>query len=140
MAYDTGNIFARILRGELPAHKVYEDAETLAFLDIMPRADGHCLVIPKTPCVNALDASPAQLAATIATVQRVARAAMTAFEAEGIKVEQYNEAPSGQVVLHLHFHVLPCWSGVVLRPPGKMADGGVLARQAEQLRRVLGTN
>lgn len=140
MGYDSSNIFARILRGELPAHKVYEDAGTLAFMDIMPRADGHCLVIPKTPCVNTLDASPAQLAATIATVQRIARAAMTAFEADGIKVEQYNEAPAGQVVLHLHFHVLPCWSDVKLRPPGTMADGEVLRRHAEQLRRVLGTN
>jgi histidine triad (HIT) family protein len=139
MTYDSNNVFAKILRGELPAHKVYEDQDTLAFMDIMPRADGHALVIPRTPCINTLDASPEQLAACIRTVQVVARAAMSAFKAEGIKVEQYNEAPAGQVVFHLHFHVLPRWSGVDLRPPGKMADGEVLERHAETLRKALGT-
>ena len=137
MRYDESNVFAKILRGELPAHKVFEDQDTLAFMDIMPRADGHALVIPKVACVNALDAPPAQLAACMRTVQVVARAAMTAFKAEGIKVEQYNEAPAGQVVFHLHFHVLPRWSGVELRPPGKMADGEVLKRHAEQLKAAL---
>lgn len=135
--YDPNNIFAKILRGDMPCFKVGEDAATLAFMDIMPRADGHTLVIPKTPCVNALDASPEQLASCMTMAQRVARAAMTAFKAEGIKIEQYNEAPAGQVVFHLHFHVLPRWTGVVLRPPGTMADKALLERHAAQLRAVL---
>jgi histidine triad (HIT) family protein len=138
-AYDTNNVFAKILRGELPCHKVYEDAETLAFMDIMPRADGHTLVIPKTPAVNTFDATPQSLAACMATVQKVAIAAMQAFGAEGIKLEQYNEAPAGQVVFHLHFHVLPRWSGVDLRPPGTMGDPAVLKAHAEKLRVALGT-
>lgn len=137
MAYDSNNIFARILRGELPCHKVFEDDDTLAFMDIMPRADGHTLVIPRSPCINALDASPEQLAACMRTVQTISRAAMKAFKAEGIKIEQYNEAPAGQVVFHLHFHVLPRWTGVELRPPGKMADGDVLKQHAEQLRKAI---
>lgn len=137
MSYDKDNVFAKILRGELPCYKVYEDTETLAFMDIMPRADGHALVIPKSPCRNTLDASPEQLAACMRTVQRVSRAAMTAFAADGIKIEQYNEAPAGQVVFHLHFHVLPRKAGVELRPPGKMADKAVLEAHAERLRKAL---
>ena len=137
MAYDPNNIFGKILRGELPAHKVYEDSDTLAFMDIMPRADGHTLVIPKAPAINVLDATPASLAASIATVRLIARAAMTAFRAEGIKVEQYNEAPAGQVVFHLHFHVLPRWAGVELRPPGIMGDKALLAEHAEKLKAAL---
>lgn len=135
--YDPDNIFARILRGELPCHKVYEDSETLAFMDIMPRADGHALVIPKTPCVNTLDAPPAVLGATIETVRKIARAAMTAFAAEGIKIEQYNEASAGQVVFHLHFHVLPRWRGVELRPPGCMGDQAAIAAHAGKLGQAL---
>ena len=103
----------------------------------MPRADGHALVIPKTPARNVLDAPPESLAACLATVQRVARASMLAFKAEGIKIEQYNEAPAGQVVFHLHFHVLPRWSGVALRPPGVMADSAVLDDHAERLRAAI---
>lgn len=137
MSYDTNNIFARILRGELPAHKIYEDADTLAFMDIMPRADGHSLVIPKEACRNTLDASPAALAACIRTVQRVAHASMRALGAGGIKIEQYNESIAGQVVFHLHFHVLPCWPGVALRPPGKMGDPEAIKSHADKLRQAL---
>ena len=95
MAYDSNNVFAKILRGELPAQKVYEDADSLAFMDIMPRCEGHTLVIPKTPARNLLDASPAQLAACMRTVQKVADAAMKAFGAAGITVQQFNEPAGG---------------------------------------------
>jgi len=137
-AYDASNVFAKILRGELPAEKVYEDAETLAFMDIMPRTDGHVLVIPKTPARNVLDATPAQLAACMATVQRMSRAVMTAFEAGGITIQQFNEAAGGQVVFHLHYHVLPRHTGVSLRPhTGAMEKPEVLAANAERIRKAL---
>ena len=130
-SYDPSNIFARILRGELPCHKVYEDERTLAFMDIMPRADGHVLVIPKNPARNLLDADPEDLAAVIATAQKVARAAMTALGADGITVQQFNESAGGQVVFHLHVHVIPRRDGVSLRPhTGDMADGERLGQQA----------
>jgi histidine triad (HIT) family protein len=138
MAYDSSNVFAKILRGELPAQKVCEDAETLAFMDIMPRCDGHTLVVPKAPVRNLLDASPAQLAACMKTVQKVAAAAMKAFGATGITVQQFNERAGGQVVFHLHFHVLPRWEGVQLRPhTGEMAPNDVLRRHAEAIRAAL---
>jgi histidine triad (HIT) family protein len=138
MTYDADNIFARILRGELPAHKIYEDDDTFVFLDIMPRADGHALVIPKTPARNMLDASPAQIAAVMATVQKVANAMMgKAYGADGITLQQFNEPAGGQEVYHLHFHVLPRRTGVSLRPPGQMADQAVLAGEAEKLRAIL---
>jgi len=137
MSYDNDNIFARILRGELPAYKIYEDADTLAFLDIMPRADGHSLVIPKTPARNLLDASPAQMAAVMATVQKLSHAVRAAFGADGVTIQQFNEAAGGQEVFHLHFHVLPRHEEQRLRPPGTMADADVLQAQAEKLRLVL---
>src|SRR5579884_1642944 len=112
MSYDTSNIFARILRGELPCHKVYEDADTFVFMDIMPRSDGHSLVIPKRPVRNILDAPPEVLPPLFQTAQRVAKAAMRAFDADGIIVAQYSEPASGQVVFHMHVHVLPCYKGV----------------------------
>lgn len=121
-AYDDQNIFAKILRDEIPSMRVYEDDDTLCFMDIMPRADGHCLVIPKTPCRNVLDASDAQLAAVMATVKKVANAAMAGLEADGITIQQFNEAPGGQEVFHLHFHILPRHEGVSLRAPGQMGD------------------
>ena len=104
--YDPDNIFAKILRGEIPSTKVYEDDDTLVFMDIMPRADGHCLVIPKTPCRNLLDASTEQLASVIAVTQKVARAVKEAFDAGGVTIQQFNEAVGGQEVFHLHFHIL----------------------------------
>ena len=138
MSYDDANIFARILRGELPAHRVHEDDETLVFMDIMPRVDGHALVIPKRACRNLLDAEPEAVAAVARTVQRVARAAMRAFEADGVTIQQFNEAPAGQEVFHYHVHVLPRHEGVPVRPrDGTMADGEVLKSHAEKLRAAL---
>ena len=133
-AYDDQNIFAKILRGEIPSTRVYEDEETLCFMDIMPRADGHCLVIPKTPCRNVLDASDAQLAAVMRTVRTVANAAKAGLEADGITIQQFNEAPGGQEVFHLHFHILPRWEGVSMRPPGKMGDMDLIAGHAEAIK------
>ena len=131
-------LFARILRGELPCAKVHEDADTLAFMDIMPRCDGHALVIPKTPARNILDASPAQLAACIATVQKIAQAQMKAFGAGGITIQQFNEPAGGQDVFHLHFHVMPRHEGVTLKPhTGKMADATVLAANAAKIKAAL---
>ena len=139
MSYDNNNIFAKILRGELPAHKVYEDADTVAIMDIMPRCDGHVLVVPKTPARNVLDASPAQLAACMRTVQTLSKAVMAAFGASGVTIQQFNEAAGGQVVFHLHYHVMPRHDGVALRPhTGKMADPAVLSTNAEKIRRALG--
>ncbi|MCB1313108.1 MAG: HIT family protein [Sedimentitalea sp.] len=137
MSYDPDNVFAKILRGEVPSTKVYEDDATLVFMDIMPRADGHVLVIPKTPCRNLLDATPAQLSACMATVQKMSHAVMTAFGATGVTLQQFNEADGGQEVFHLHFHILPRHAGVSLRPPGKMEDRAVIAANAEKIRAAL---
>lgn len=137
MTYDPDNIFAKILRDEIPSARVYEDQATLAFMDIMPRSDGHCLVIPKTPCRNLLDASPEQLAAVILTTQKLSQAVMRAFEADGVVIQQFNEAPAGQEVFHLHFHILPRMEGVALRPPGKMADMDVISAHAARIRAAL---
>ncbi len=138
-AYDPDNIFAKILREEIPSFRVYEDDETLCFMDIMPRADGHCLVIPKTPCRNVLDATPEQLAAVMRTVQKVSRAAMVAFGAGGVSLQQFNEAVGGQEVFHLHVHVLPRHAGTPMRAPGKMGDMDAIKGHAEQLRAALET-
>lgn len=137
-AYDKDNPFAKILRGELPSHKLYEDNDTLAIMDIMPRGDGHCLVLPKKPARNLLDVDADSLAAVMRTVQKVARAAMKAFDAEGVTVQQFNEPAGGQVVFHLHVHILPRFEGVALRPhTGEMADQNVLAEQAGKIRAAL---
>lgn len=139
MSYDDDNVFAKILRGEIPCTKVYEDAGTLAFMDIMPRCDGHALVIPKTPARNVLDASPAQLAACLVTVQKIAKAQMKAFGAGGITIQQFNEPAGGQVVFHLHYHVMPRHEGVALQPhTGKMADAAVIAANATKIKAALG--
>ena len=137
MPYDEGNVFAKILRGEMPAHKVYEDDATLAFMDIMPRGEGHTLVIPKAQARNILDAEPEALAAVIKTAQKVARAVKKAFDADGVTVQQFNEAAGGQVVFHLHVHVIPRFEGVPMRPPGTMGDPQALARNAEKIRSAL---
>lgn len=137
MTYDDDNIFAKILREDIPSSRVYEDDETLVFMDIMPRADGHCLVIPKTPCRNILDANEAQLAAVMRTAQKVARAVMVAFDATGVTVQQYNEADGGQEVFHLHFHILPRHADVSLRPPGKMGDMAAIQAHADRIRGAL---
>jgi histidine triad (HIT) family protein len=137
-AYDPNNIFAKILRGELPCHKVYEDDKALAFLDIMPRAPGHALVLPKAPTRNILDVSPDDLAHVMKVAQKVARAAMQVFRADGVTVQQFNEAAGGQVVFHLHVHVIPRQQGVPLKPPASVKEAPeVLADQARQLAAAL---
>jgi len=137
-SYDPNNIFAKILRGEIPAHKVYEDAKALAFLDIMPRAPGHTLVIPKAPARNILDIQPDDLAHVIRTTQTIARAAVTAFSADGITLQQFNEPAGGQVVFHLHFHVIPRKIGIALKPPASFKEeAAVLAEHAQKLAAAL---
>src|ERR1700722_3472620 len=114
-AYDDNNIFAKILRGDIPCYKVYEDDIVLAFMDVMPQADGHVLVIPKEPSRNILDAAPAVLAALMPRVQKIARATKQAVGAEGLTIIQYVEAAAGQTVFHLHVHIIPRWSHIELR-------------------------
>ncbi len=116
--YDPDNIFAKILRGQSPCVKVYEDELSLAFMDVMPRADGHTLAIPKVAARNLFDIAPEDLAQFMPSVQKVANAVMTGMKADGISLQQFNEEAGGQQVFHLHFHVLPRWAGVQLRPPG----------------------
>jgi histidine triad (HIT) family protein len=140
MAYDDTNVFAKILRGELPAQKVYETEHVLAFMDIMPRGDGHALVIPKAKARNILDVEPDVLAELVKAVQVVAKASKQAFGADGITVQQFNESAGGQVVFHIHFHIIPRFDGVPLRPhTGEMEKPDVLEANAEKLRRALGT-
>ncbi|THF59846.1 HIT family protein [Ollibium composti] len=138
MAYDDTNIFAKILRGELPSHRVYEDEATIAFMDVMPQGIGHTLVVPKAPSRNLLDADPAIFGPLFATVQKLARAVKTAFDADGVVVMQFNEAASGQSVYHLHVHVIPRFEGVPLKPhTGAMEKPEVLAANAEKIRAAL---
>ena len=138
MAYDTNNVFARILRGEVPAHKVLEDEHTLAFMDVMPQADGHALVIPKHAAENLFDLPADALAATILTTQRVARAVKQAFDAPGILIAQLNGPAAGQSVFHVHFHVVPRHAGIDLRFHARdMADPAILAEHAERVRAAL---
>jgi histidine triad (HIT) family protein len=137
-SYDQNNVFAKILRGELPAHKVYEDDKAFSFLDIMPRATGHTLVIPKFPARTFLDIAPDDLAYLIKVTQRVARAAATVFAADGLTIQQFNEAAGGQVVFHLHIHVIPRKAGVPLKPPASVKeDPAVLSDQALRLAAAL---
>jgi histidine triad (HIT) family protein len=132
--YDQNNIFAKILRGELPAYKVHEDEKAFAFLDIMPRAPGHTLVIPKAPARNILDVDADDLAALIKTTQKIARAAVKAFAADGLTIQQFNEPAGGQVVFHLHVHVIPRKIGVSLLPPASFKeDPAVLAEHARKI-------
>ena len=137
-AYDQSNIFAKILRGEIPCHTVYEDDKALAFLDIMPRAPGHTLVLPKAPARNILDVDPDDLAHVAKVAQKVAKAAMRVFDADGVTVQQFNEPAGGQVVFHLHVHVIPRRDGVAMKPPASVKeDPQVLAEQAEKLKAAL---
>lgn len=139
MAYDHDNVFARILRGELPCHKIHEDDETFAFMDIMPRADGHCLVIPKKPAVNIFDVDADTLCTVMRTVHKLAPAVREGMGAEGLLIQQFNEAASGQMVFHIHVHLIPCREDVKLRPhTGEMADPEELAANAEKIRKALG--
>jgi len=137
-AYDSNNIFAKILRGEIPSHRIYEDSDTVAFMDVMPQAPGHVLVLPKAASRNLLDADPVVLAKTIPVVQKIANAVKEAFDADGVFVCQFNEPAAGQTVFHLHFHVIPRHEGMALRPhSGQMEDNAVLAANAEKIKAEL---
>ncbi len=136
--YDDANIFAKILRGEIPCHKVAENDDFIAFMDVMPQAPGHTLVVPKTPSRNLLDADPDVLAKLLPYTQRIAVAAKRAFAADGISIMQFNEPAGGQTVFHLHMHVIPRHDGVHLkRHEGGMEKGEVLMANAEKLRQAL---
>lgn len=138
MAYDRNNVFARILRGEIPSHRVYEDDLTLAFMDVMPQADGHTLIIPKVEAENLLDTPPEALSAVVLTTQRVARAVRKAFDAPGILIAQLNGSTAGQSVFHMHFHVVPRREGLELRFHARdMADPKLLAEHAARIRAAL---
>ena len=140
MSYDRNNVFAKVLRGELPSHKIYEDEDTLAFLDFMPRSDGHALVITKEAASDLFDVSPKALAKLMAVVQKLSPQIKEAMAADGVLIAQYNGAAAGQTVLHLHVHIIPRKEGVELKPHGgKMADHAVLAATAEKIRKKLGT-
>lgn len=137
-AYDPANIFGKVIRGEIPAHKVYEDADVLVMMDIFPQSKGHALVIPKAESRNLLDADPAALARAIPQVQRVARAVMAAMKPDGVRLVQYNEAPAGQSVFHLHFHIIPVYEGTELGRHGQgRADDAELAQQAKAIAEAL---
>ena len=137
-AYDPQNIFGKILRGEFSSHKVFEDADVLAVMDVFPQSRGHTLVIPKAPSRNLLDADAAVLSAVMPKVQKVARAVVKATKADGFRLVQFNEAPAGQTVFHLHFHIIPVYEGVELaRHGGGKADDGELAALAKAIAAVL---
>lgn len=136
--YDDTNVFAKILRGELPCEKIYEDEHVLAFMDIMPRADGHVLVIPKAKARNILDIAPADLQHLMVGAQIVAKAVKKGMKAEGLTIQQFSEAAGGQVVFHIHVHIMPRWEGVPLRPhTGQMAPQDELKKFAAQIRAAL---
>jgi len=136
--YDPDNIFAKILQGEIPSTRVYEDDQAIAFMDVMPQGKGHTLVVPRAASRNLLDADPATFGHTMAVVQKVARAVKQAFDADGVTVMQFNEPASGQSVFHLHFHVIPRFEGTPLKPHlGGMADQAMLAEHAEKIRQAL---
>ena len=138
MTYDTNNVFAKILRGEIPSTRVYEDAHTIAFMDVMPQSNGHTLVVPRAASRNLLDADPAALAQCLPAVQKIARAAQSAFTADGISIMQFNEVAGGQSVFHLHFHVIPRFDGIALKPhTGQMEKPEILAANAALLRQAL---
>lgn len=138
MSYDPSNIFGKILRGEIPAHKVYEDDGALVMMDIFPQSRGHTLVVPKAPSRNLLDADPAALAAVMPLVQKVANAVKRATNADGIRLAQFNEAPAGQTVFHLHFHVIPVYEGKPLAAhAGGKADDAELASLATAIAQAL---
>ena len=137
-AYEPQNIFAKILKGEIPSQRVYEDEHCVAFMDVMPQGPGHTLVIPKSGSRNLLDASPEVLQSLILTVQKVARAVQAGFDADGITIMQFNEPAAGQTVFHLHFHVIPRFDGVALRAhSGGMEKPEVLAEGAAKIRAAL---
>ena len=136
--YDDQNIFAKIMRGELPCEMLYEDDDTFVIMDIMPRGDGHCLVLPKAPSRNMLDIETASLEAVARTVQKMAKTVKKAFGADGVTIQQFNESAGGQVVFHLHFHIIPRFDGVKMKPhTGEMEKPEVLKANAEKIRAAL---
>lgn len=136
--YDDSNIFAKIIRGEIPAFKVFEDERALAFMDAMPQSDGHALVVPKTRARNFFDIEPAALAELIKATQHVARGVQKAFNPGGMRIIQFNETVAGQTVFHIHFHIIPCYEGVPLRSHNRdWADKAVLTQHAERVRQAL---
>ncbi|HMM65169.1 MAG TPA: HIT family protein [Mesorhizobium sp.] len=138
MSYDDNNIFAKILRGELPSHRIYEDEAVVAFMDVMPQGTGHSLVVPKAPSRNLLDADPETLGPLFVVVRKVAQAVKKAFAADGVTVMQFNEPASGQTVYHLHVHVIPRFEGIPLKPhTGAMEKPEVLAANAEKIKAAL---
>jgi histidine triad (HIT) family protein len=138
MTYDHGNIFARILRGEVPAHRFFEDERTIVILDAMPQSDGHSLVIPKSAAANIFELDPAFAGAVMRTAQQIARTVRDVFEADGITLMQFNGAEAGQTVFHFHLHVIPRYAGRPLRSHGRsFADPALLAGQAARLRAAL---
>jgi histidine triad (HIT) family protein len=136
--YSATNIFAKILRGEIPAFKVFEDERALAFMDAMPQSDGHTLVIPKVAAENFFDIEPQALAELIKSTQTVARAVQSAFKPDGMRIIQFNGEAAGQTVFHIHFHIIPCYEGQALKSHNReWADKAVLAQQAEKVRQEL---
>ena len=135
MSYDDQNIFAKILRGEMPAHKIFEDDETFAFLDIMPRSKGHSLVIPKKPAVNMMDIEPDDLCTLIRSVHKLAPIVRKAMGADGFVIQQFNEAAAGQMVFHIHFHIVPRFVDVPLKhATGAMEQEDILSANANLIR------
>jgi histidine triad (HIT) family protein len=138
MSYDKDNIFARIIRGEIPCHKVYEDVDTIAFMDVMPQAEGHTLVVPKAAAEDIFTTPPDSVAAAIRTAQRVARAIKMAFSPPGVMIAQLNGPAAGQSVFHLHFHVIPRYTGKDLGiHAADPVDSAVLAAHAARIRAAL---
>ena len=138
MSYDPQNMFGKILRGEISSQKLYEDETAIAIMDVMPQSKGHVLVIPKAPSRNLLDAEDATLSSLLPIVAKLGRAVKQAFSADGVVITQFNEAPAGQTVFHLHVHVIPRYEGVALVPhSGGMADNAVLGEQAGLIRAAL---
>jgi histidine triad (HIT) family protein len=136
--YDSNNVFAKILRGEIPSAKVYEDERTLAFMDVMPQSEGHTLVIPKTNARNFFDIDAEALADLIKKTQRVAKAVRQAFNPDGMRIIQFNEPAAGQTVFHIHFHIVPCYAGQDLKHHSRdFADAGLLAAHAERIKQAL---
>lgn len=139
--YDANNVFAKILRGEIPAFKVYETGRALAFMDAMPQSEGHTLVIPKVEARNFFDIPPDALGELIQATQHVAKAVRAAFNPDGMRIIQFNEPAAGQTVFHIHFHIVPCYAGVELRSHVRdWADKALLAQHAERIRAALGAS
>jgi histidine triad (HIT) family protein len=137
--YDQNNIFAKILRGEIPSHRVYEDDAAVAFMDAMPQGTGHTLVLTRAPSRNLLDARPSDLGPLMTAVQKIARAVKIAFAADGVQIVQFNEPAAGQTVFHLHVHVIPRFEGLALKPhTGAMERPEILAANAAKIRKALG--